>query len=289
MRRVIAGLCVAALTLSAACSRDGPPNSLFDTAGYHVSDDAVYYLNAFPGKAFQLDGADAATFQVFDRTYARDQSTVYVDGRVLPGADAETFELIDRPEMAKDAAHVFVRDRILSDDPANFELLQGGLAKDGAAVYWSDGSVLSVDPRNFEVIVDDDYYLFSRDARSVHVNGSPISGAVPATFRVLQGAYASDGERVYYFTDAVPEADVVTFRVLDGPYAIDDRYVYWMGGRIDGADPESFQVLNADFECSADTTGAYYRDEPIADADPASFPADREVVGCSATSISFAP
>jgi hypothetical protein len=36
------------------------PNSLFDAAGYHVTDDTVYYLNAFPGKAFQIDGADVA-------------------------------------------------------------------------------------------------------------------------------------------------------------------------------------------------------------------------------------
>src|SRR6478735_12057100 len=183
MRRVIAGLCVAALALTAACSRDGPPNSLFDTAGYHVAGDTVYYLNAFPGKAFQIDGADVATFEVFDSTYARDQSTVYVDGGVLAGADAETFELIGRPQMARDAAHVYVRDRVLSDDPLNFEFLPDGMSRDGASVYWTDGSVLSEDPQNFEVIADDDDYLFSRDTRNVHVNGTPIVGADPATFR----------------------------------------------------------------------------------------------------------
>ena len=52
--------CLALLALLPACSRSGPPNSLFDAAGYHVKDDKVYYLNAFPGKAFQIDGADAA-------------------------------------------------------------------------------------------------------------------------------------------------------------------------------------------------------------------------------------
>jgi hypothetical protein len=31
---------------------------------------------AFPGKAFQINGADVASFQVFDQTYARDESNV---------------------------------------------------------------------------------------------------------------------------------------------------------------------------------------------------------------------
>jgi hypothetical protein len=289
MRRVIAGLCVAAMALTAACSGEGPPSSLFDSAGYHVSGDVVYYLNAFPGRAFQIEGADATTFEVLNRTYARDRSSVYVDGHVLPEADAATFQLIDRPEMAKDVAHVYARDRVVSDDPAEFELLQGDMFKDGTAVYRSDGSVLSDDPQNFEVISDDGDYLFSRDSKAVQVNGIEIAGADPATFRVLQGAYGSDDAAVYHFADTVPEADVASFRALEGPYGSDDRYAYWMGEPIAGADPDTFGILNVDFECSTDGTRAYYRGHPIAGADPTSFPTDRGVIGCSATSISFAP
>jgi hypothetical protein len=44
--------------------------SLIDAAGYHVTGGTVYYLKAFPGKAFE----------VFDQTNARDQSNVYLDG-----------------------------------------------------------------------------------------------------------------------------------------------------------------------------------------------------------------
>ena len=41
MRRLIAALCVAALAILTACSRDRPPNPLFDAAGYHVRDGKV--------------------------------------------------------------------------------------------------------------------------------------------------------------------------------------------------------------------------------------------------------
>lgn len=145
-RKSTAALCLLVVVMLLACSRNGPPNSLFESAGYHVRDGKVYYLNAFPGKAFEMGGADPATFEALDSTYARDNSHVYINGALLPDADAASFELLQRPGFAKDRDHVYQRDRVLSDDPAHFELLDGELAKDSRVVYRSDGSVLSEDP-----------------------------------------------------------------------------------------------------------------------------------------------
>src|SRR3954463_9072338 len=112
-RKSAAALCLLAVAILLACSRNGPPNSLFESAGYHIRDGRVYYLNAFPGKAFQIDDADAATFQALDPTYGRDDSRVFIDGLPMPDADAATFELLDRPGFAKDRDHVFQRDRTI--------------------------------------------------------------------------------------------------------------------------------------------------------------------------------
>lgn len=38
------------MALVLARSRSGPPNSLFDTAGHHIRDGTVYYLNASPAR-----------------------------------------------------------------------------------------------------------------------------------------------------------------------------------------------------------------------------------------------
>ncbi|MCU1695385.1 MAG: hypothetical protein JWR34_1448 [Mycobacterium sp.] len=287
MRKVVVGLCVLALALLPACSRNRTPNSLFDASGYHVTDDKVFYLNAFPGKAFQIDGADVASFQAFDQTYARDMSNVYLNGGVLSGADAATFLPLERPGFAKDAHHVYQRDVAISADPAHFELLDGELSKDGSAVYWSDGRVLSEDPAHFVIISNVDHYLFTKDAETVQVNGNPIDQADPATFRVLGGAYATDGQRAFYFTDRIPDASLASFHSIESPYAGDSDRVYWMGKAIDGADPATFRVLNAAFECSADAEHAYYRQTVVAGADPRSFPAGRAVTGCSESSITF--
>jgi hypothetical protein len=48
-------------------------------------------------------------------------------------------------------------------------------------------------------------------------------------------------------------------------------------------------VLNAAFECSADETHAFYRDDVIVDADPRAFPPEHVVTGCSETSVFVAP
>jgi hypothetical protein len=154
-------------------------------------------------------------------------------------------------------------------------------------VYWSDGRVLFADPAHFAIISNTDHYLFTKHSHTVHVNSDPITDADPASFRVLQGAYAQDGQHVFYFTDVISEADAASFKPLDGPYANDARRVFWMGKPIDGADPSTFRVLNAAFECSADQTHAYYRQTVIANADPSAFPLGRTVTGCSETSITF--
>ena len=131
-------------------------------------------------------------------------------------------------------------------------------------MYWTDGGVLSDDPAHFAIVANNDHYLFTKDTRTVHVNGKPIADADPATFRVLQGAYAQDARHVFYFSDPIVNADAASFHPLDGPYASDLHRVYWMGTPIDGADPATFRVLNAAFECSADAERAYYRQSAIA-------------------------
>ncbi len=233
MTKLVAAVCLATVAMLSGCGRSGRPNSMFDAPGYHVSGDTVYYLNAFPGNAFEIDGADAASFHGFDTTYARDTSN-YVNGRRLPHADAASFVLLDRPGYAKDRFHVFALDRPISDDPAQFELLDGDLAKDSTAVYWSDGSVLSDDPAHFAIISNIEHYLFAEDSRTVRVNGTPVVDADPSTFQVLGGAYARDENRGFYFTDRVADLDVATFHAHDGPYAADAKRVCWMGKTIPG-------------------------------------------------------
>ena len=51
-----------------------------------------------------------------------------------------------------------------------------------ATAYWTDGGVLSDDPSHFAIVANNDHYQFTKDSRTVHVNGNPIAGADPRTF-----------------------------------------------------------------------------------------------------------
>ena len=95
--------------------------------------------------------------------------------------------------------------------------------------------MLSEDPTHFAIVSAADHYLYTKDGRTVHVNGNPIPGADPSTFQVLQGAYARDSQHVF-FDQPIVAADVSSVRPLDGPNASDSARVYWMGKAIDGAD-----------------------------------------------------
>ena len=113
--------------------------------------------------------------------------------------------------------------------------------------------MLSDDPTDFAIVSNEDHYLFTKDRRTVQVNGNPIAGADPASFRVVQGAYAQDDQRMFYFADEIVGADMTSFRAHEIRYASDTAHAYWMGKPIEGADPGTFRVLNADFECFADS------------------------------------
>ncbi|HEX4191194.1 MAG TPA: DKNYY domain-containing protein [Marmoricola sp.] len=285
MRTLKALVPLALIAVLTACG--GAPSSLFHSAGYYVRGKTVYYLDAFPGDAFTIKGADAKTFKILDTTYARDKHAVYLDGSPLAEADPATFELLDQPDYSKDSGHVFLRDRVLTTDTADFKFLGSGLTEDGAHVYDSGGSVLSDDPAHFKILSDADHYLFVEDASTVRVNGNPIKGADPATFGVDRGAYATDAHRAFYFDQTIPGVNLATLTVLAGPYARDAEHAYWMGKVIPRADPRTFTVLNANFECTADSTHAYYRDLLIKGFDPGTVPQGATVNNCSETSLSY--
>lgn len=158
----------------------------------------------------------------------------------IVSADPATFEPIDRT-YARDHERVYIDGHPLPGAQAGtFELLdRPGLARDSARVYLRD-RIISTDPDGFELL-------------DGGINGATIDGASPQDFRLLGGAYSTDGVAVFSFDRQIPGADTRSFRTLGGPYAVDAQQVYWMGRVIDGADPTSFTVLNAN--SSARPTG----------------------------------
>jgi hypothetical protein len=267
--------------------QDRPPSRLSDS-GYHLRRSKVFFYPGFGlSSPFEIIGADRASFEVLDHSYARDDSRVYLDGVAIPAADPSTFKLLS-PPFALDARHVYVNHNIFSDDPLHFEQVQGNISRDSQYIYWST-SVVSDDPTHLSVFQSSGYYTFFKDSRVVFVNGNPIARADPTSFAVLADAYSRDAAHVYYFDEMILDADASTFQILESPYARDADSVFWMAHLIADASVGTFEVLNADFECSADAHYAFYQDQIIKDFDPATIPVAAQVTGCSSTDVHFTP
>lgn len=284
-------LCLGVVLASGAFAylavQDRPPSRLSDS-GYHLRRTKVFFHPGFGlSSPFEISGADRASFEVLDHSYARDDSRVYLDGVVISSADPSTFTLLS-PPFALDARHVYVNRDIFSDDPAHFEIVQGNISRDSKYIYWST-SVVSDDPIHLSVVQSPGYYTFFKDSRVVYVNGNAIAEADPTSFAVIADAYARDALRVFYFDELIHGADVSTFEILESPYARDADSVFWMAHLIADASPETFKVLNAKFECSADAHYAFYQDQIIQDFDPATIPVAAQVTGCSSTDVHFTP
>jgi hypothetical protein len=183
-------------------------------------------------------GADAASFQRLCATgqtgaacqFSKDKNWVYFGDTIVPGADASTFQLVDR-FYAKDKNHVYYSSHgismpeIVPGDPATFKNLGGdGLyTLDQGAVYWQNTAIPNADPSTFvEIFVGDIPTVYGKDATTVYHAGSVIQGADPNSFHIIEltttptdgsGAdgYAADSKTVFYDGGVVPGANPTTF------------------------------------------------------------------------------
>lgn len=281
---VLAGVCcIASFVVYRLIVSLAPSN--FDDSGYYVRGSKVFYHRGFPGEPFVIPNVDTHSFVIIDSEYAHDKTYVYLLGAILPGADPASFEIFD-DTFTRDANHVYLQDQIFSDDPAHFEHVDGNIYRDSQHIYWST-SVISDDPSHLTVLGNSGFYTFLRDSTSVYIQGNPIQGVDPATFKLISDAYSRDASHIFYFDQAISGVDLSTFEVIASPYSRDAAHVYFMENILPDADPAAFVVLNVDFQCSADATHAYYQGDLIPNFDPASIPDGAIVTNCDESGIYF--
>ena len=288
-RKSTAALCLILAVILLACSRNGPPNSLFESSGYHVRDGKVYYLNAFPGKAVEITDADPATFEALDPTYGVDTSHVYVNGVVLPEADAAIVRTA-RPRRLGEGQRTRLptRPRHQRRPCALRTARRRALQRQSRRLLERRVGALRR-PRTL-------HDRLPRRPLPVHQGQQHRSRQRQPDHRRRPGDIASPARRL-----RTRRPPCFLFRSADrrcGPFVIPSarrplrhrfRTRLLDGQRQStGRTPSTFRVLNANFECSADDQRAYYRQTVIAGADPRTFPPDQAVTNCSDTSISFA-
>ncbi len=124
------------------------------------------------------------------------------------------------------------------------------------AVYFSglyeNGLFKGVAPKDFCY-----WHYWGKSSTACFLGGIRLRGADPASFRVLNYAYAMDKTAVYTTSGRIPDVELATFQVLDNGqndsgapqgYAKDSRQVYFHNGDgkvkvIKGAEVSSFRSL----------------------------------------------
>lgn len=186
--------------------------------------------------------AHAASFQVFNKTFAKDQHHCFMQNKRLAQADTESFTALN-PCYAKDRKFAWtVGGRFEPADIASFEVCDGGLNKrrDQTVYSFSDASEQS------------------------------------AT-RCIPGGYAKDNRQVYVYdfwgkTKIVAKADPSNFvSNMDSVYGRDDFHVFYLQKVIKDADPQSWRVIDLDEGFSRDDTSLFRLDKRWANADIQSF------------------
>lgn len=127
--------------------------------------------------------------------------------------------------------------------------------RDGAVYFsglYENGLLKGVAPKDFCC-----WHYWGKSSTACFLGGIRLRGADPASFRVLNYAYAMDKTAVYTTSGRIPDVELTTFQVLDNGqndlgapqgYAKDSRQVYFHNGDgrvkiIKGAEVSSFRSL----------------------------------------------
>ena len=163
----------------------------------------------------------------------------------------------DEIELSITAEHEETLQPITNTEPVDNEFF----LRDGAVYFsglYENGLLKGVAPKDFCC-----WRYWGKSSTACFLGGIRLRGAVPASFRVLNYAYAIDKAAVYTTSGRIPDVDLAAFQVLDNGqndsgapqgYAKDSRQVYFHNGDgrvkiIKGAEVSSFRLVGRYLFC----------------------------------------
>ena len=196
-----------------------------------------------------MRGADAATFKVFNKIWARDSKRVFVYDSLIRGADAESFEVFNELYARDSGRAYYSHGTIKAADSKTFRALDNGLRK--TQYRWKSHSGFAADK--------DAVYHYTLTIEKPSI----LRGADPATFEPIGCDYGMDDNRVYFMHTRVPKAKPTSFRLLGLHYATDGRYVFYANRIVEGADVASFSEDSDEGTIGRDAFREYRTGKPI--------------------------
>ena len=231
-------------------------------SGYQTKNGSVYY------KDFLMRSADYGSFQALNSVFARDKTGGYYRGIPIDSTDGTSFAALD-DHYAKDNATVYFCDNYI-----DFKLFET-TRKDRI------DRVVAADAPSFEIIGSE--YAYAKDKIRAYYEGRGFAVADVASFVPLSPQFGKDKRVGYYQQAPVLGSDGASFAMVSRNFAKDKQTVYYcwntldmpIGGATSGiraiqnALPDSFTAVGMYY--ATDKNHAFYKDNLISEADPATF------------------
>lgn len=220
-----------------------------DTAGYWVSAGRVAYY-----RSVRIPGADGATFQALNETWAKDARRVYSVGRVVAGADADSFRVLNRLYAKDKYRCYYLCGTLPKADPSTFQVLDDGECVKEYRNGLGDRVYTDRSAAGYAADCDQVFHY-------VLTVGKPcaLAQAHRDTFEVLGYGFGRDRHNVYYEKSRLKGSDAPSFEVVPPSWGKDGSGVFYGQSRLPGADPKCFGVLSSHDFLSTDRTRYYDR------------------------------
>ncbi|MBC7572265.1 MAG: DKNYY domain-containing protein [Spirosoma sp.] len=231
-------------------------------SGYQTKDGSVYY------KDYLIRSADYGSFQELNSVFARDKTGGYYRGIFLDSTAGASFTALD-DHYAKDNTTVYFCDNYI-----DFKLFET-TRKDKV------NRVVGADAASFEVIGSE--YNYARDKFRAYYEGVGFAVSDVASFVPLSPQFGKDNRVGYYQQAPIVGSDGASFVMMSRNFAKDKRAVYYFWNTVDmpidgatsgvhtiqNALPDSFTAVGMYY--ATDKNHAFYKDNLIPEADPATF------------------
>ncbi len=230
--------------------------------GYGTDNINVYY------KGQILENSDPMAFMpVGDSSFykaeflAKDNVCVYLNGEIIDYMDNETIESISK-NFYKDQNGVYFVSILLEDlNPAEVRVLNEYYIADKTKAYYCDNLVIqkleNVNPIGLRV-----RSRLASDNVNVYFKGKVIEGLNGAEVDISYDnfcGYLQDNNSVYYYTNKI-DANPATFKVLDFGYGSDGKYLYFKDKIIKEG---NFQSVISLFDINVTVIGNTFNDSDI--------------------------
>lgn len=251
----------------------------------------VYY------KDYELEKADAATFNALNEHYAKDKTQVYYCDEyresqtyfttknktinILEGADANTIRVIDEDYAIDQNQAYFLGYAFKVKDVTTFTAVDRYFSKDKYHVYYNTQLIPGLDGESFELI---DYH-YAKDKNNYYIYGFPndvISLPLKITdtrltLELLEYPFSKNSEKVFYKNQIIKNINPKTAMVIGSGYIKDDQKVYKGLEIVNGANPLTFNIpeqipaYNDSDYFALDDHAVYYHIHQLPDANPKTF------------------